>query len=861
MNLLNKKMYKYKGEKIFYKKKKSFFEIYNNGNTYGFYIIPKIIKAKNDFFEIYYEGQSIEGLSANLCVFNLKKQLIGELSLNSKNAINVNKEDNYIFAIKVFPHSSVKIKKIVLEESLKTEDDFMFENIDNDNKILVITPSYPSLENKYLCGFVHSRLKSYKDHGINFDVVCCHNYNGICKYNYEGIDVLRVNFSNLRHILQHKKYDKILVHFFDDLYAKVFDACYLDETELYLWVHGPETLYWDWSKFTTEYFKNEQPLSYDLINKFKNNDEIIRNYNEKSNVHWIFVSNWIKQRSEELINIKFKNYDVIPNIIDSETFKYVEKNPEQRKNVFFIRRFDDCNKYAIDLNVRAILELSKRKCFENMNFNIYGTGDTYDKLIEPLLKFKNVHFYREFLTHEEIAKKHKENGIAFFPTRYDAQGVSMCEAAMSGLAVVTSDNDAVKEFLPKDKIYANTENYVEYADIIENLYNNPELFKKISKDCHDSVYNKCNFNETTGKEIELFKQTKKLDITKKKIIKEKQPVLSIVIPCYNVEKYIEKTISTIVTCKNADKIEIIPVNDGSKDNTAKIINRLINEYSKDKKTSIFNFIDKENGGHGSTINAGLKVATGKYFRVIDGDDWINSQEMDKLIDKLENETSDIVITDYSEDLAFSNILNHKKIYDFMIPNIKYDFEDLCIPNYGFGEWGPILATGNYKTEVLKKTNFKLSEKSFYVDMEYNVYSIEKAKTITYYPYDIYRYFIGRSGQSVSKKSFIKNRFQHEKVLLNMITYVENNKNISELKKQYIYEKLINPMANAHYIILTEYQKKPSEFKAFDKLLKSHPEVYYSKILTRKFIRLNRKTNGLILPISPLIIKLYKFVRR
>lgn len=55
----------------------------------------------------------------------------------------------------------------------------------------------------------------------------------------------------------------------------------------------------------------------------------------------------------------------------------------------------------------------------------------------------------------------------FFPTRYDAQGVSMCEAAMSGLAVVTSDNDAVKEFLPKDKIYANTENYVEYADIIE----------------------------------------------------------------------------------------------------------------------------------------------------------------------------------------------------------------------------------------------------------------------------------------------------------------------------------------------------------------------------------------------------------
>lgn len=153
-------------------------------------------------------------------------------------------------------------------------------------------------------------------------------------------------------------------------------------------------------------------MSYDLINKFKNNDEIIRNYNEKSNVHWIFVSNWIKQRSEELINIKFKTYDVIPNIIDSETFKYVEKILNKEKCVF-IRRFDDCNKYAIDLNVRAILELSKRKCFENMNFNIYGTGDTYDKLIEPLLKFNNVHFYREFLTHEEIAKNTKKMELLF----------------------------------------------------------------------------------------------------------------------------------------------------------------------------------------------------------------------------------------------------------------------------------------------------------------------------------------------------------------------------------------------------------------------------------------------------------------
>src|SRR5699024_7078165 len=228
----------------------------------------------------------------------------------------------------------------------------------------------------------------------------------------------------------------------------------------------------------------------------------------------------------------------IPNIIDEQTFNYVPKDPELRKKIYFLRRFDNCNKYAIDVNVKCILELSRRECFSDMEFNIYGRGDTYETLIAPLRQFSNVHFYPQFFTHEEIAQIHKENGIGLFATRYDAQGVSMCEAAMSGLAIVSSVNGAIEEFLPNDiGLLAETENYVQYADIIEKMYDDPEFFQKCSEQCHKKVAEKCSFSKTAKKEIELFSSEGEKR-TIEKITGVESPILSVVIPSYNVEDFL-----------------------------------------------------------------------------------------------------------------------------------------------------------------------------------------------------------------------------------------------------------------------------------------------------------------------------------
>ena len=123
---------------------------------------------------------------------------------------------------------------------------------------------------------------------------------------------------------------------------------------------------------------------------------------------------------------------------------------------------------------------------------------------------------------------------------------------------------------------------------------------------------------------------------------KKKPLLTIGIPAYNVELYIEDTVLSVAKSKQHDQLEILIINDGSSDHTLEVATRIAQEYNCVK------VIDKPNGGHGSAINAALKNATGKYFRLLDGDDWFNTDEFDKYLEKLESEDADIVFTDLVE---------------------------------------------------------------------------------------------------------------------------------------------------------------------------------------------------------------------
>ena len=115
-------------------------------------------------------------------------------------------------------------------------------------------------------------------------------------------------------------------------------------------------------------------------------------------------------------------------------------------------------------------------------------------------------------------------------------------------------------------------------------------------------------------------------------------LLTVVIPAYNIEKYEEQCLSSFVKPKALPEIEVLVVNDGSSDRTVEIAEKYVQKYP-----DIFRVINKENGGHGSTINRGIEEARGTYFKVVDGDDWVDGAAFGKLVRFLHTAKSDFIV--------------------------------------------------------------------------------------------------------------------------------------------------------------------------------------------------------------------------
>lgn len=317
-----------------------------------------------------------------------------------------------------------------------------------------------------------------------------------------------------------------------------------------------------------------------------------------------------------------------------------------------------------------------------------------------------------------------------------------------------------------------------------------------------------------------------------------EKVLTVLVPVYNTEKYIKRCLDSLLLNETNDDVEILVVSDGSKDKSVEIVKK----YQK-KFADTINLIEKENGGHGSTINVGIEKAKGKYFKVLDSDDWVDSKDFIKLVKNLKNENADLVVTNYAKEHVYSGVSEPFK-YDKLKENVKYNFNKFDLELL-HGEYF-MMATSTYKTDVLRKAKLRLMEKTFYVDMQYNLIPIEYVDTFVFYNLDIYRYFIGRADQSVNVSSFVKNKDDHEKVLRSMIEFYENKKgNMSSNKKKYI-AMIINYTVFTHYTIFCQYDKDRKDafrkIKKFDDLFKKTSLELYKKSNELSFIRLHRETN-------------------
>ena len=364
---------------------------------------------------------------------------------------------------------------------------------------------YPSKENLYNNAFIHTRVKNYKEKKLNVDVFSVNKIIEYRQYEFENVLVNEGNHETLKKFLEKKKYDKILIHF---AWRKILKTVIENDqkAKLIIWVHGVEALGWYRRLFLFEPKRFYKFFGYILFNTrqlfFMHN--FIKNKNV--NKEFVFVSEWMKNilEKDSLSKGKIENYHIIPNVIDEKVFNYIEKDEKQRLNILSIRPFAS-KKYANDLTVKAILELQKEPFFNKLTFNIYGDGKLFSSVTKPLVGLKNVKLHKKFLSQKKIAELHKKNGIMLIPTRQDAQGLSMCEAMMSGLVPITSNNTAIPEYANKDCGYL-TNNYHELAEAIKELYNNPKIFSEKSRNAHEFIKEKCSQNIVIQKEINIIKR-------------------------------------------------------------------------------------------------------------------------------------------------------------------------------------------------------------------------------------------------------------------------------------------------------------------------------------------------------------------
>lgn len=410
-----------------------------------------------------------------------------------------------VYALRISGGSAVRVKSIDISSSNTCRD--LKQGRDPSAEVLIITPEYPSTCNLYVAAFAHSRIRAYTREKLRVQVACIAQHHWYqTKYVHDGIPVAKGGYDDLAALLQSSQYKVIVVHFLDEHIASIL-ADYASDRRVILICHGPETIYRMLPNLARPYNSDELP-ALDTGERWARRDQFVRLFAQDPRMCWVFVSDWLLLASERLAETTFLNAHVIPNPIDPELFPYRPKLPENRKRILFLRRFDQCRYHSVDIAVQAILELSKRRVFQELSFTVIGDGTAYESLLAPLFSFQNVTFSQTFLPNEQIQDVHAEHGIMLIPSRHDSQGVTMGEAAASGLVPVGSRVAATPDFINEaiSPTLADPEDPIALADIIERLVDDPAEFMRISENISHWMHELCGPENTVAREIALIRE-------------------------------------------------------------------------------------------------------------------------------------------------------------------------------------------------------------------------------------------------------------------------------------------------------------------------------------------------------------------
>jgi len=316
-------------------------------------------------------------------------------------------------------------------------------------------------------------------------------------------------------------------------------------------------------------------------------------------------------------------------------------------------------------------------------------------------------------------------------------------------------------------------------------------------------------------------------------------LLTLSIAAYNVECFLKNTLNSLSDSRYVDKLEVFVIDDGGNDNSIEIAKSFEKRFPQ-----TFHAIHKENGGYGSTVNYSIEHATGKYFKLLDGDDWMDCDGLKAILEELAEKDDDVIITEYYTGPSKDELtVVSTRFTDNTVVRVR-DFET----SYPYGMWAIF-----YKTEILKKSKIKLIEHSLYTDQIYSTVPFAVAETIRFINIPVYCYRVGREEQSTSKPSRIKHANEMLNVCHLLYDFYEQHKD-----NKYILSRI----ARYYVVALKTLMLFPIKSENRTKLLYyeydakiNHNEIYENAVagsFAGSFIKMMRKSSYFLYWLLPFI---------
>lgn len=324
-------------------------------------------------------------------------------------------------------------------------------------------------------------------------------------------------------------------------------------------------------------------------------------------------------------------------------------------------------------------------------------------------------------------------------------------------------------------------------------------------------------------------------------------LLTISIAAYNVEKYIENTLNSVACEDIFNDLEVIVVDDGSTDRTYSIAKKYEDLYP-----NTFKVIHKDNGGYGSTVNFSIKNTSGKYFKLLDGDDWYNTDGLKRLINELEITDADIVFN------AFNKVINGKTIDGIKFQE-KYFEREFGVEELDINEGIPMHCV-TYKTSVLKESGVFLKENRLYTDNYYVSIPLTKVKTVKFLNFPVYDYRLGLEGQTMNRNVNIKHIDDLKEISLDLAHFFKTVDKNCECYN-YLCTRIAATCVDYFAALLTLPINKEihESVKSFDNFVKNESQMLYKRMadLDRKA----SKTLNLIRQSNYVLYWIFALLRR